>query len=94
MSSTIKNHEKISKTRVINASILTIISILLFIELLYHLKWSIKIIYNQSFGNQLNNLIYGLGSLLANFGLSVSFLKWLNQKILVDKIEEDYKKYI
>ncbi|KAI5955159.1 hypothetical protein KGF54_001720 [Candida jiufengensis] len=94
MSSTTPEHEKISKSRALNASLLTLISIIVFIELIYHANWSIKVLYNQPFGNYLNNLVYGLGSFLANFGLSVRLMKWLNQKLVEDKIESDYKKYI
>ncbi|CAI5759485.1 unnamed protein product [Candida verbasci] len=86
--------DKFSKSRALNATILTLITITFGFILIYHLIWSVKVVYYQPFGNILNNIVYGPGTLLLNFGLTTKLIKWANSKLLEDKIEEDYKKYI
>lgn len=88
------SHERISKSRAFSASILTFVTVAIFLELGYHLLWSVKVIINQPYGNFLNNLVYGPGSFLANVGLSAKLMRYLNKVLVEDKIETDYKKYI
>ncbi|EGW35382.1 uncharacterized protein SPAPADRAFT_58603 [Spathaspora passalidarum NRRL Y-27907] len=62
--------------------------------LVYHLIWAIKVVYYQPYGNLLNNLVYGPGTLVANVGISSKLIRYINAKLVEDKIEPDYKKYI
>ena len=48
----------------------------------------------QPFGNLLNNLVYGPGTLIANYGISSRIIKYINTKLVEDKLDSDYKKYI
>ncbi|CAD1811283.1 putative integral membrane protein [Candida parapsilosis] len=88
------SHERISKSRAFSASILTFVTVVIFLELGYHLIWSAKVMINQPYGNFFNNLVYGPGSFLANVGLSTKLLRYLNKVLVEDKLEADYKKYI
>ncbi|KAI5949261.1 hypothetical protein KGF57_004860 [Candida theae] len=88
------NNERISKSRAFNASILTFLTVAIFLELGYHLLWSAKVFINQPYGNFFNNLVYGPGSFLANVGLSTKLIKYLNKVLVEDKMDADYKKYI
>ena len=88
------NHEHISKSRAINASILTVLTIVIFLLLIYHFIWAIQVMIYKPYGNLLNNLVYGPGTLIANAGLSSKLIKYVNNKLVEEKIEADYKKYI
>ncbi|KAG5419010.1 hypothetical protein I9W82_003729 [Candida metapsilosis] len=88
------SHERISKSRAFSASILTFVTVAVFLELGYHLLWSAKVMINQPYGNVFNNLVYGPGSFLANVGLSTKLMRYLNKVLVEDKLEADYKKYI
>ncbi|KAL6451569.1 hypothetical protein SBY92_003209 [Candida maltosa Xu316] len=88
------DHEKVSKSRAVNASILTILTVLIFLLLIYHFIWAVQVMMYQPYGNILNNIVYGPGTLIANAGLSSKFIKYINTKLVEDKIEADYKKYI
>ena len=87
-------HEQISKSRVVNALILTFLTVLIFLILLYHFIWAVQVMMYQPYGNLLNNIVYGPGTLIANAGLSSKLIKYINKKLVEDKIEADYKKYI
>ncbi|RCK59616.1 hypothetical protein Cantr_07285 [Candida viswanathii] len=88
------SHEHISKSRVLNASILTFLTVLIFLLLIYHFIWAVQVMMYKPYGNLLNNLVYGPGTLIANAGLSSKLIKYVNTKLVEDKIEADYKKYI
>ena len=45
----------------------------------------------RPYGNLLNNIVYGPGTLIANAGLSSKLIKYVNTKLVEDKIEADYK---
>ncbi|EER35519.1 conserved hypothetical protein [Candida tropicalis MYA-3404] len=88
------NKERISKSRLLNASILTVLTVAIFLLLIYHFIWAVQVMMYRPYGNLLNNIVYGPGTLIANAGLSSKLIKYVNTKLVEDKIEADYKKYI
>ncbi|KAK6454889.1 uncharacterized protein RJT20DRAFT_53173 [Scheffersomyces xylosifermentans] len=86
--------ERISKSRAFNAGLLTILSLVIVVVLGYHFLWAVKVMTNQPYGSFLNNLVYGPGTLVANAGLSMKFISYINNKLVEDKIDADHKKYI
>ncbi|EER35509.1 conserved hypothetical protein [Candida tropicalis MYA-3404] len=88
------NEERISKSRLLNASILTVLTVAIFLLLIYHFIWAVQVMMYRPYGNLLNNIVYGPGTLIANAGLSSKLIKYVNTKLVEDKIEADYKKYI
>lgn len=86
--------EKLSKSRALNALILTVLFIGLLVIWLYHARWAIDVMANRPYGNFLNNLVFGPGTLIANAGLSVKVASYFNEKLVEDKIDADHKKYI
>ncbi|KAK6203442.1 uncharacterized protein RJT21DRAFT_27284 [Scheffersomyces amazonensis] len=90
----VKPEDRISKSRFANSLILTILTLLALVAWIYHGIWALKVMIYKPYGNILNNLIYGPGTLVANVGLSLKLIGAINTKLLTDKIEADYKKYI
>lgn len=86
--------EEISTSRVIRALFLTFLSLLLILVWGYHSVWAVKVVINKTYGNLLNNLVFGPGTLIANGGLSIKFVTYLNEILLDDKIDADHKKYL
>lgn len=89
-----RQQEKISPDRAIKASLLTFLSLVLLILWGYHALWAIKVFVYNRFGGILNNTVYGVGTLVANAGISIKAVTWLNDKWLEDKLDADHKKYI
>lgn len=89
-----KPAERVSKSRAFNALILTILSITLLIVLFYHLNWAVDVMLDKPYGSLLNNLVFGPGTLLANAGISLKLITYINAKLVEDKIDADHKKYI
>ncbi|CAH6722501.1 hypothetical protein CLIB1444_09S04962 [[Candida] jaroonii] len=87
------NHD-ISKSRVLKSALLTVLSIFALLQLGYHCLWAFKVLYNNSYGNSINNLIFGIGTLIANAGISFKALTFLNEKLIDDGIDADHKKYL
>lgn len=86
--------EKVSKSRAFNALILTVISIGLFVALLYHARWAVNVMSNRPYGSFMNNLVFGPGTLIANAGISYKVASFINEKLVEDKIDADHKKYL
>lgn len=86
--------EEISTSRVVKSLFLTFLS-LFFIGLwCYHAVWAVKVMIYKTYGNAFNNLIFGPGTAIANAGLSIKLVTYLNIVLLDDKIDADHKKYI
>lgn len=92
--SSVKEPEKISTSRALKATVLTSLSITLLLLWVYHAIWAIKAIIYNRFGRILDNLVFGVGTLIANGGLSLRFLRYLNQVWLDTEIDDDHKKYL
>ncbi|KAK6464175.1 hypothetical protein DFJ63DRAFT_311474 [Scheffersomyces coipomensis] len=86
--------ERISKMRFANSFILTILFLIALVIWIYHGIWAFKVVYYKPYGHLLNNIIYGPGTFVADFGLSLRLLSYINDKLLSERIEADYKKYI
>ncbi|ODV78380.1 uncharacterized protein CANTADRAFT_90730 [Suhomyces tanzawaensis NRRL Y-17324] len=89
-----KPQERVSKSRALNASILTVLTLLLVVMWAYHTVWAVKVMINRPYGSFLNNLIFGPGTLIANTGVSTKIVSYINTKLVEDKIDSDHKKYI
>lgn len=83
-----------SKSRALNAAILTALTLLLLVIWFLHAKWAISVMYYRPYGNFLNNLIFGPGTLVANAGITTKIVKYVNKLLVEDKIDADHKKYI
>lgn len=88
------NNEAISKTRAANASLLTLLTLIMFVVWGIHGYWAAKVIIFDGYGGWLNNLVYGLGTFLLNVGLCLKVMSYINIQLLDKRIEDDYKKYI
>lgn len=86
--------EEISTSRVLRALFLTFLSLFLIVLWGYHSVWAVKVVIYKTYGNLLNNLIFGPGTLIANGGLSIKFVTFLNEVLLDDRIDADHKKYL
>lgn len=84
----------ISKSRVLKSALLTVLSIVALLQLGYHCFWAFKVLFYNYYGNSINNLIFGVGSLVANAGISFKALTFLNEKLIDDGIDADHKKYL
>jgi hypothetical protein len=91
---TSKSHDPISKSRAMNASILTVLTLFFVLVWISHGVWAIKVLINDTYGTFFNNLIYGPGTLVLNIGLGIKLMSWINIKLLDNSIEDDYKKFI
>ncbi|CAN3358659.1 hypothetical protein DICA3_F39722 [Diutina catenulata] len=89
-----KSEHSMVPARLLNASILTIVFLGMVGLWAWH-GWVVaKIMYYQPYGSLINNLMYGPVTWVAHMGVSYRVAKWLNARLLDDKIEDDYKKYI
>lgn len=86
--------EEVSTSRVIKALLLTFLSLFMIVLWGYHSVWAFKVVIYKTYGNLLNNLVFGPGTLIANGLLSVKFVTYLNEILLDDKIDADHKKYL
>ncbi|CAK9440960.1 uncharacterized protein LODBEIA_P48290 [Lodderomyces beijingensis] len=89
-----KEDDAVSKSRLFNATFITVLTLIVMLLLGVHFIWSVKTMINQPYGNLLNNLVYGPGTFLANVGLSSKLVRYLNKVLVEDKVDADYKKYI
>lgn len=87
-------HDRISKSRAANASILTILTLIMCVIWGIHGFWAAKVIIYDAYGGWLNNLVYGLGTFLLDVGVGLKVISYINIQLLDNKIEDDYKKYI
>lgn len=86
--------EEISTARVLKALFLTFLSLFAIVLWGYHSVWAVKVIFYNMYGNLLNNLVFGPGTLIAHGGLSIKLITYLNVILLDDKIDADHKKYL
>lgn len=84
----------ISQSRVLKSALLTILGIVFAILLCYHFMWAVQILRNRVYGHLLNNLVFGIGTFIANGGICFRILVYLNQELLDNDIDADHKKYI
>ena len=84
----------ISQSRVMKSALVTILGVIFLIVLGYHLTWALTITTNRVYGHFINNVIFGFGTLLANGGICLRILTYLNQELLDSDIDADHKKYI
>ena len=73
---------------------ITLISLALLIGVIIHAKWALNVLIYKQYGNFLNNLVFGVGTLIANAGLSLRFVSYLNLRFLDSRIDADHKKYV
>lgn len=90
----IEKKDDISVQRAFKAAFLTFLSLALLFLWCYHAVWSIKVFTYNKYGNILNNLVFGLGTLIINASFSIKFATYLNDKYLNDQIDADHKKYM
>lgn len=86
--------DRISKTRLTNTILLTALSLIFAAVICFHLYWAINLIRYRVYGHLINNLVFGMGTFVANAGLTAKALVWLNERLLDSRIDEDHKKYI
>ncbi|CAK7902932.1 hypothetical protein CAAN1_07S05050 [[Candida] anglica] len=86
--------ERVSKSRVLNALLLTALSIVFIIVWGYHSVWAVKVMLNRTYGGFINNLIYGPGTFVVDVALGFRFITYLNFVLLDEKLDVDHKKYL
>lgn len=84
----------ISQSRVLKSALVTVLGIVFLIILGYHLNWAFTIVNYRVYGHFLNNVVFGFGTFLANGGICLRILTYLNQELLDSDIDADHKKYI
>lgn len=80
--------------RALIALAITIVTIALLIGVIIHAKWSYHVLVYKQYGSFINNLVFGVGTLVANAGLSIRLVSFLNLKFLDSQIDADHKKYV
>ncbi|CAH2355403.1 hypothetical protein CLIB1423_25S01486 [[Candida] railenensis] len=86
--------DRVSKSRVTYAVLLTIFSVILVVLWGFHAVWAAKVILNRTYGSFFNNLVFGPGTFVAGVGLSVKLVTYLNNVLLEERLDMDHKKYI
>lgn len=89
-----RKQEAISTERAVKASLLTFLSLVLLVLWGNHALWAVRVFVQNRFGGVVNNTVYGVGTLIANAGLSIRAITWLNNRWLEDKLDADHKKYL
>lgn len=90
----VQKEDRVSRTRVLYAILLTIFSLVLVVIWGYHAVWAVNVILNRTYGSFISNLIFGPGTFIAGVGLSVKLVTYLNQILLENKLDMDHKKYL
>lgn len=88
------NTQLISKSRAAKALLLTILTILGFCQLIYHVYWAFSSIFDHRFGGALNSAAVVGGSLVLNVFLTIRVLLFCETRLLSDQIDADHKKYL
>lgn len=86
--------ERISKARAAKASVLTGLTVALFLAFCYHVWWAVGAFYQNKYGSKLGNVAVILGGLALNGFISVRFLLFCETRLLSNGIDADHKKYI
>lgn len=73
---------------------ITLVSLVLLIGVIIHAKWALNVLIYKHYGHFLNNVVFGVGTLIANAGLSLRFVSYLNLRFLDSLIDADHKKYV
>lgn len=89
-----RHHEQISKQRAVKASLITVLSVVLLLAWVYHAFWAVDVLSTNKYGDILSNVVFGVGTLVANAGLSVKLVAFLTEKYLDGQIDADHKKYL
>ncbi|SGZ48939.1 CIC11C00000002081 [Sungouiella intermedia] len=89
-----KNADVISKSRAAKASLLTGMTVVAFLQLLYHAYWAISSVYSHRFGGKLNSLAVVIGTLALNLFVTIKVLLFFETRLLSDQIDADHKKYL
>lgn len=83
----------ISKSRAANASLLTFLTLIVFIAGCYHAFWVIRALITEQQITYIRMAAI-VGSLVLNIVISVKLLQFLDSFLLNSKIDADHKKYI
>lgn len=89
-----KPTERVSKSRAAKASLLTGMTIVAFLQLMYHLYWSVTAVYSHKYGGKLNTLAVTVGTLALNAFVTIRVLLFFETRLLSDHIDADHKKYL
>ncbi|ODV67111.1 hypothetical protein HYPBUDRAFT_139606 [Hyphopichia burtonii NRRL Y-1933] len=89
-----KREDENTKDRAIKAASVTALSLLFLLLWGYQALWAIGVIFDNRFGSLVNNLVFGIGSLIASGGIAIKVVTYLNDRLLTDTIDADHKKYI
>lgn len=89
-----RKEEEISAKRALRATFITVLSLLLLGVFSYHAYWALGVVASNSYGSFLSSLVYGPGTLLANGGLSLKLVSYLNERLVDRDIDADHKKYL
>lgn len=86
--------EAISKSRAAKASILTGMTVVAFLQVLYHIYWALNAVYSHKFGGKLNSLAVVVGTLALNLFVTIKVLLFFETRLLSNHIDADHKKYL
>lgn len=86
--------ERISKSRAAKASLLTGLTVVVFLIGCYHLWWAVRAFYHNKYGSTFNNIMIIAGGFILNAVVMAKALQFLEIKLLSDAIDADHKKYI
>lgn len=89
-----RKEEEISAKRALRATFITALSLLLLAVFSYHAYWAIGVVANNSYGSHVSSFVYGPGTLVANGGLSLKLVSYLNDRLVDQTIDADHKKYL
>lgn len=86
--------QQISSSRVAKSAFITVLTLVLLFGFVWHFWWAVKVYMSNYYGNWINSVVLGFGSVIANAGISLRLLTYLNEKLIDEGIDADHRKYI
>jgi hypothetical protein len=89
-----RTKDRVSKSRVLNALILTVFTVAMAVAWWFHAWWALRVVLDRTYGGLVTCLVYGPGTFVAGVGLGIKVVLYLNAVLIEDRLDTDHKKYL